>query len=391
MEKWRCLALGDVLKLEYGKPLPKGRRSADGTFPAYGANGVKCHTNDVYCKKASIVVGRKGSAGELNLVEGGFWPLDVTYFVVTDERKYHLKFLYYLLSRLNLPSLAKGVKPGLNRNDVYSIEQQFPPLSEQQRIATVLDEAFASIAKATSNVEKNLTNARELFESQLEISQGLTSGAPTVPLADLVCAGRVITYGVIKLGQEVPDGVPCLRTSNVRRLRIEISGMKRISVSLSNDFKRTILEGGEVLVNVRGTLGGVAVVPDSMAGWNVSREVAVVPVNHSLATPNYLAFCIARKSSQEWLTGVVKGVAYRGINIADLRTLPILVPSLEIQQQVVSQVRDAQRLCESLENKAAEKLNLLSDLKQSVLENAFSCDLTTESTAVDRTLSEAGL
>jgi type I restriction enzyme S subunit len=86
-----------------------------------------------------------------------------------------------------------------------------------------------------------------------------------------------LTYGVVQLGNEVPDGVPCLRTSNVRWLRIETDEVKHIASVISANYSRTVLCGGEVLVNVRGTLGGVAVVPKEMAGWNISREVAVAP------------------------------------------------------------------------------------------------------------------
>jgi len=110
---------------------------------------------------------KKTTLGEVNLVEGGVWPLDVTYFVVIDNLMCDLKFIYYPLSRLNLPSLAKGVKPGLNRNDVYEIEQYLPPLPGQERIVAILDDALAAIATATTRTEKNLVNARELFESYL--------------------------------------------------------------------------------------------------------------------------------------------------------------------------------------------------------------------------------
>ena len=79
-----------------------------------------------------------------------------------------MNFLYYLLGNLELPKLAKGVKPGINRNEVYSIDVQIPLLHEQQRIVTILDEAFAAIATAKENAEKNLQNARELFESYLQ-------------------------------------------------------------------------------------------------------------------------------------------------------------------------------------------------------------------------------
>lgn len=167
MGGWEVKPLGQVLKLEYGKPLPKEDRDDDGEFPAYGANGIKCRTNNFYFEKPSIILGRKGSAGELTLTTEKFWPLDVTYFVTYDEHSYDLLFLYHALKSLHLPKLAKGVKPGINRNDVYKIEFPFPSLPEQRRIAAILDDAFEGISAAVANAEKNLANARELFESYL--------------------------------------------------------------------------------------------------------------------------------------------------------------------------------------------------------------------------------
>lgn len=71
------------------------------------------------------------------------------------------------MKHLQLQKLAKGVKPGINRNDVYSISVYLPPLQEQKRIVTILDEVFTAIDKAKANAEKNLANAKELFESCL--------------------------------------------------------------------------------------------------------------------------------------------------------------------------------------------------------------------------------
>jgi type I restriction enzyme S subunit len=93
--------------------------------------------------------------------------LDVTYYAVFNQSKYDLKFLYYVLLTLDLPTLARGVKPGINRNDVYALTAMIPPLSEQQRIVRLLDEALEGIDIAKANTEQNLQNTRELFESQL--------------------------------------------------------------------------------------------------------------------------------------------------------------------------------------------------------------------------------
>lgn len=105
-----------------------------------------------------------------------------------------------------------------------------PPLPEQQRIVAILDEAFEGIAIAKANAEKNLQNSKELFKSHLHtLFANPANEWSRKSLLDLCNPNRGITYGVIKLGAEVPSGTPCLRTSNVRWLRIETEGMKRIS------------------------------------------------------------------------------------------------------------------------------------------------------------------
>ncbi len=108
MSIWKTKKLGEVIKLEYGKPLPKESREEGGKYPAYGANGVKCWSNQYCLDRPSIIVGRKGSAGEVNLTEEKFWPLDVTYFVTYDDTQYDLTFLYHCLKHLRLTKLAKG-------------------------------------------------------------------------------------------------------------------------------------------------------------------------------------------------------------------------------------------------------------------------------------------
>lgn len=165
---WNKIKLGEILKLEYGKPLSDEKRKPDGEFPIYGANGIKGRTNEFYYGKKTIVVGRKGSAGEINITEEKFWPLDVTYFVTFDEKKYDLHFIYLLLSRLELPKLAKGVKPGINRNEVYAIEVKVPPLSEQQRIVAILLDSFTDIDKVKQNTVKKLNYLEELKKSILQ-------------------------------------------------------------------------------------------------------------------------------------------------------------------------------------------------------------------------------
>lgn len=305
------------------------------------------------------------------------------YIVFRTSEELNNEYLYYFLLQdsfradgIRTMSGAVGHKR-VSKEFVERCQIPVPPLPEQQRIVAILDEAFAGLATANANAEKNLKSARELFDSYLNTAfEKKGEGLRTRPLEELCESGRVITYGVIKLGREISDGVPCLRTSNVRWLRIDTDGVKRISSVLSNEFRRTILRGGEVLVNVRGTLGGVAVAARDMKGWNVSREVAVVPVDPSHIEPEYLAYFIATRASQNWLTDVQKGVAYVGINIADLRTLPISFPDRKMQIRLIEQLQSLSAEARGLETTYNKRLSQIAELRQAILRAAFSGELT---------------
>jgi type I restriction enzyme S subunit len=264
------------------------------------------------------------------------------------------RYLAYQMKSLG-PAILKGcAKDGTTVASVDSdMLSAFPiavaPEAEQRRIADKLDTVLARVDSVNDRLARVAPLLKRFRQSVLSAA---TSGKLTEewrrlhqqpPVADValqrICqASRVITYGVVKLGDEVAGGTPCLRTSNVRWLRFELDGMKSIRPSLSAEYGRTILQGGEVLVNVRGTLGGVAVAAPEMKGWNVSREVAVVPVDSHKADPRFVALCIGGEEGQRWLTGVAKGVAYTGINIEDLRTLPLKLPTLLEQAEIVRRV-----------------------------------------------------
>ena len=324
--------------------------------------------------------GTVGSSFGPHIWSRGKGVLNQHIFRVSVDDSVDKKYAYYALLAItgqiekNVSGAVGLVHVTQSRLKEFTIP--LPNLAEQKRIVTILDEVFAGIATAVTNTEKNLANARELFESYLNhMFSRLPPGTNQQSLSAL-CGSATITYGVIKLGGEWPNGVPCLRTSNVRRLRIDTRGIKRIEPGLSKKYSRTILKGGEVLVNVRGTLGGVAVAAADMSGWNVSREVAVVPSDPSKVLPEFAAYSIATRASQDWLVDVQKGVAYTGINLTDLRELKIPIPSMDHQRRYVAKLDEMVSNCDAIELRLRQKLSSLDELKKSLLQKTFSGELT---------------
>lgn len=137
---WELVKFGEIYSLEYGNNLPQAKRSNTGEYNVYGSNGVVGSHNMRSVSSPCIVVGRKGSAGALNICfDDGCWVTDVAYSCIPPAG-IDLEFSFIQLHTLGLDSLGKGIKPGLNRNEAYVINLGIPPLEEQQRIVAKVDE-----------------------------------------------------------------------------------------------------------------------------------------------------------------------------------------------------------------------------------------------------------
>ena len=172
---WVWLKIGHIFEFEYGKGLPKGAASNDGRIPVYGANGIKKYCREAYTEGPVIIVGRKGSAGAVNKVYQSCWPLDVTYFI-HPSKFLNFEFVFHLLKSLHLENLAKGIKPGLNRNEVYNLTIGLPPTEEQTRIVAKVDELMALCDDLEVQKQKTHTTCIQLNDASID--KLLTASTP---------------------------------------------------------------------------------------------------------------------------------------------------------------------------------------------------------------------
>jgi len=134
---WELRKLDNEIELCYGKSLPEKDR-VHGNFPVFGSNGIIGYHNEYLVDGPGIIIGRKGSVGEVVYSEKNFWPIDTTYFVKL-KRGGDIRFWYYFLKTQKLSRMnTHSAVPGLNRNQVYDLKACIPPISEQKSIASIL-------------------------------------------------------------------------------------------------------------------------------------------------------------------------------------------------------------------------------------------------------------
>ncbi len=162
-EGWSKVSLSQILELLYGKSLPKSARE-DGSYPVYGSNGTVGYHSEFAVTGPGIIVGRKGSCGEVHYCDSDFWPIDTTYYV-NLKRNDNLRFVAYLLSSLGLNQMnSHSTIPGLNRERVYRLSFPLPPLSEQKKIAAVL----LKLQRAIEAQERIIQSLRDLKKSTMQ-------------------------------------------------------------------------------------------------------------------------------------------------------------------------------------------------------------------------------
>ncbi|WP_287596516.1 restriction endonuclease subunit S [Thermomonas sp.] len=363
------MRLGDVLQLQYGKPLPEEERDSSGRYAVYGANGEKARSNRYLHDNRSIVVGRKGSAGEIKLTEEKFWPLDVTYFTTFDESRYDLNFLYYLLGTLDLPSMARGVKPGINRNDVYALSVNIPALPEQHRIVAILDEAFAGIAIAKANVETCLRNARETFDLRLaQIFSGQHTGWKKRRL-DEVCAitSALVDPRAPEFADAIHVGAGNIETATGRLFDLKTSRQEEL-ISGKFPFDTTMV----LYSKIRPYLMKVAR-PD-FDGICSADMYPLTPIEGQV-TRDFLCYLLLSRPFTDY---AIQGSARAGmpkVNRDHLFRYEATVPDVKEQARIADELDELVDETRHLESLYTRKVAALDELKQSLLQRAFSGNL----------------
>ena len=294
-----------------------------------------------------------------------------------DFRFLH-KFLYWkYLSGVTegMQSHSTGIR-NLDGDAYKAIQISFPSVPEQKRIVGILDEAFDGIATAKANADKNLQNARALFESHLHAtfaSHG--TGWREKLFAEVVDANCSLSYGIVQPGDEYSNGLPVVRPTDLTRKVIYKDGLKRINPALAASYRRTTLIGDELLLCVRGSTGAVSIASDELAGANVTRGIVPIRFNSSYITQEFGYYILVSGNVQTQIKKKTYGTALMQINIRDLRNISLSFPSLQEQQSIAKQLNALNAETQCLESIYRRKFNALEELKKSLLNKAFTGEL----------------
>ncbi len=412
---WKEIHLGTVIELKYGKSLPAKVRDGKG-FPVYGSNGEVGKHSSALVSQSGLIVGRKGSFGEVHLCNGPFSPIDTTYYV-DDIPCGSLKYWFYQLKKLPLTKLNRSSAiPGLNREDAYNQLILLPPDNEQKRIVEKLDEVLAQVdtikarldgipailkhfrqsvlaaavsgklteewrGSSNSSAENDLT--KELLENTAKTRKVEQTSSHELVVNKFPSAWRKTTFTELykfidyrgKTPKKSENGFRLYTAKNIKMGFVSNEPVEYLSES---DYEAWMTRGvsrlGDIFFVTEGHTMGCTAINDLGSEIALAQRTLTLQPYGNVNT-RFHHYYMMSDSFQKLVDLNATGSAAKGIKAAKFRGLPLPFPSYEEQNEIVRLVDQYFAFADTIEAQVKKVQTRVDNLTQSILAKAFRGEL----------------
>lgn len=378
----------------------------------------------------SIIFAKIGMAIRLNRrrIVGVPCCIDNNLIAVLPNDAINNKFLLRFLETIDfMPFTQATTVPSLRIDNIKNIEIPIPPLPEQQRIVAKLEKLLARVDACKERLEKipsllkrfrqsvlaaacsgklteewrerhpevegadRIINSLKELHRQAGSNLGGKAAEPTEGVHNLtkdcipetwtiselkwLCeTNKPITYGILKPGPDIKDGIPYIRVVDFPNDIIINENIRRTSPDIAFNYRRSMLQSDDILLSIRGTVGRVCRVPSWLDKANITQDTARIAIRDSIMS-KYIEIYLRCPSCQKRFEKATKGVAIRGINIGDVRALQVCLPPLPEQHEIVRRVEALFVIADQIEMRYNKAKKYIDKLSQSILAKAFRGEL----------------
>jgi type I restriction enzyme S subunit len=375
--------------VDSGVPFLSAKNVKNGKIIWSGYQNITKEDHDELTKnnkplRGDILYTRVGSFGEAAIVDkDAEFSVFVSLTLIKPKHEImYNQFLKYYLNSSQVKQLAKSSISGsgvgnLNVGTVRKFPIPVPPIPEQQRIVAILDQAFADIEKARANAEKNLKNARELFDSYLHKTLTESYAGATKPLKDVAYTAGRIGWKGLTAKEYVEHGPLFLSVHSLNYGQyIDIRDANHITQERYDESPEIMLEEGDILICKDGAgIGKVGIIKEIEHQATINSSLLLIRSNDKIKS-KYLYYYFTSPLFQKIVKQRIEGATTPHLYQREIKEFDINIPSLQEQENLVNQFDNLFIQTKSLSTKYENKLKSLEELKNSLLQKAFSGELT---------------
>lgn len=334
-------------------------------------------------KDTILICAEGGSAGR----KIGFTKQEVCFgnklFAFTPNSKTDSKYVYYFYFsnsfQKNFHSQMTGIIGGVSMNKFKNLEIPLPPITQQKQIVAILDKAFAAIDTAKANAAQNLQNAKELFESYLQnVFENKGDDWEEKSLGEVtskIGSGATPRGGKASYKEE---GISLIRSMNVHDFHFKEKNLAFIDEKQANALSNVTIQEEDVLLNITGaSIARCCIVPKEYLPARVNQHVSIIRAKKEIINPVFLASLLTSKYFKDQILEIgERGATRQAITKVQLENFEISFPkTIKEQEKVVQNINTLKAETKKLEAIYTQKIADLDEMKKSVLQKAFSGQL----------------
>lgn len=369
---WEIKRLGECFKLKSGAMMTAKMMGKNGRYPVYGGNGISGLHNEFNLSGSNVIVGRVGAlCGNVRHINEEIWLTDNAFQVVDLKFDFDHAFLTYVLNFKNLRSFARqAAQPVISNSSLDQLILEFPKdKKEQQRIVSILDEAFSSIEQAKENLQRNLQNAKELFQSEMNsIFTNKGEGWEEKKL-DEVCE---ISSKLIDPKQEEFQNLIHIGAGNIVSEKGTLIDLKTAKEEELISGKFLFDESMVLYSKIRPYL--IKIVRCDFEGLCSADIYPLVPFKDKM-TKDFLYYLLYTKKFTDYAILGSQRAGMPKVNRTHLFDFNFILPPINQQIIITEKLDKLSTETKRLEAMYQQKLDNLEELKKSILQKAFSGEL----------------
>lgn len=277
--------------------------------------------------------------------------------------------------------LCNGARmPRANMEQALELEVPLPPLAEQKRIVALLDEAFAGIDEAMAKAETNADNSMALWNAILHSTfSGNDRDWPLITLDD--CCSKV-TDGThhspkVQFSQRLSGTYPYVTSKNIRNNYIDLSKISYVEESFHREvYSRCKPAVGDVLLTKDGANTGQVVVNTIDEPFSLLSSVCLLKPEREMLSPHFLCYFLQSPQGTSSLVSEMTGAAIKRLILKTIKKATIPLPPLDEQNRLIKFLDEGRKLAERLHTNNERSIKLYTELKASLLSQAFAGELT---------------
>jgi len=352
-------------------------------------NGIKVPYEEInsfrIAKKDSILICAEGGSAGRKI---GHLSQDVCFvnklFALATNDDVLSRYVFYWYQnnsfQAEFKSAMTGIIGGVSKGKFQQLKIPVAPFAEQKMIASLLDKAFTSIEQAKANIEKNLLNAKETFQGKLNeiFSQGDDSWKYLALSETLTNQPRNGWSPPAK--NHADEGTPVLTLSSVTGFEFKQSKIKYTSAETKEGAHYWVANGDLLITrsNTPELVGHVAIASNIEAPTIYPDLIMKMSVNPDIALTRFIYYQLRSTKLRGLIMGLAKGAnpTMKKINKAAVQNLPVSLPTIDQQQKLIEEFDHISVELELIISAYQKKLQTIESLKKSILQKAFSGELT---------------